>query len=107
MNGARLKLLNNNARLGARLFSKFLCGSLYRTGDGIGSQVVDHVAEPCQGYKLALRQFAVKALRLTADIRNLIISTGDDRDWHPQLAVVVLQLHHCGRHEGCVLSRGA
>jgi hypothetical protein len=52
-----------------------------------------HVTEPQQGDELALRQLPVQALRLTANIRNLIVGTGDGRDWHPQLSVVLLQLH--------------
>ena len=52
-----------------------------------------HVTEPQQGDELALRQLPMQALRLTANIRNLIVGTGDDRDWHPQLSVVLLQLH--------------
>jgi hypothetical protein len=35
----------------------------------------------------------MQALRLTANIRNLIVGTRDDRDWHPQLSVVLLQPH--------------
>ena len=93
MNGARLELLKNNSRLTASFFSNLLCRSLYRTGDSIGIQVVDHVTEPRQCDELAMRQFPMQALRLTANIRNLIVDTGDDRDWHPQLSVVLLQLH--------------
>ncbi len=70
-----------------------LCGSFYSSGDGVGSQVMDHLTEPRQCSELALRQFPMQALRLTANIRNLIVGTGDDRDWHPQLSVVLLQLH--------------
>ena len=55
---------------------------------------MDHVPESWKGDELALWQFPMQALRLTAHIRYLIISTGDDRDRHPQLPVVVLQLHH-------------
>lgn len=52
-----------------------------------------HVTEPHQGDELALRQLPMQALRLTANIRNLIVGTRDDRDWHPQLSVVLLQPH--------------
>ena len=68
---------------------------------------MDHVSESWKCDELALRQLSMQVFRLTADIRNLIISTCDDRDWHLQFAVVVPQLHHGRSHEGGVLRRGA
>jgi hypothetical protein len=44
---------------------------------------MDQVTEPKQCNELALRQLPMQALRLTANIRNLIVGTCDDRCWHP------------------------
>jgi hypothetical protein len=52
-----------------------------------------HVTEPQQGDELMLWQLPMQALRLTANIRNLIVGTCDDRDRHSQLSVVALQFH--------------
>jgi hypothetical protein len=73
--------------------TSLLCGSFHCTGDCVRSQVMHHVTEPHQGDELALRQLPMQALRLTAKFRNLIVGTRDDRDWHPQLSVVLLQPH--------------
>ena len=79
--------------LTANVLPNFLYGSLYRHDDCIRSQVVDHMPEAWKCDQLALRQFPMQALRLTANIRNLIVGTCDDRCWHPPLSVVLLQLH--------------
>jgi hypothetical protein len=52
-----------------------------------------HVTEPQQGDELALWQLPMQALRLTANIRNLIVGTYDNRDRYPQFSVVALQFH--------------
>ena len=107
LNSARFELLNNSARLIANLVSDLRCGSFHSVDDCVGSQVMDHVPKAWKCDEVALRQFPMQALRLTANIGDLIVRTCDDRDRHQELAVVMLEFQHGRGHEGCVLRCGA
>jgi hypothetical protein len=55
---------------------------------------MDHVSESRERDELALWQLPMQALRLAADIGNLIVGACDDRDRLLELPVVMLELHH-------------